>query len=163
MLQIRIAVESDLVEITEIYNEAILNTTGTFDTEIKNVAEQEGWFKNREYEHPVLVAEIEGVIAGWASLNKYSDRFAYRQTAENSLYIKKAYQGQGVGKALLKSVLEEGQKRGLHTVLARITEGNEVSIRLHESEGFVLVGTMKEVGKKFDRLLDVHLLQKVFS
>ncbi len=163
MLEIRIAVEPDLAEITEIYNEAILYTTATFDTEVKNVAEQEGWFKNRDVEHPILVAELDGVIVGWASLNKYSDRCAYQQTAENSLYIKNGYRGQGVGKALLKRLLQEGQNRGLHTILARITEGNEVSIKLHEAEGFVLVGTMKEVGKKFNLLLDVHLLQKIFS
>jgi phosphinothricin acetyltransferase len=63
----------------------------------------------------------------------------------------------------LGALIEEGEKAGLHTILARIAEGNETSLALFKSEGFETVGVMKEVGRKFGKLLDVHLLQKIYS
>lgn len=162
MLQIRPATEKDIAAITDIYNDAILNTTATFDTEQKTIDERLVWFRNHDANHPVIVAEMKGDVIGWASLSKWSDRCAYDSTAEVSVYVHKNFRDQGIGKKLLEVITIEGKERGLHTLISRISEGNEKSIYLHERLGFVTIGTLKEVGKKFGKLLDVHMLQKVY-
>jgi len=163
MLTIREAKLPDLGAITEIYNEAILKTVATFDTETKTLEEQESWFAEHGPKYPMIVAEQDGIIVGWASLSMWSDRCAYSDTAEGSLYVKEEYQGKGIGRKLLEAIIRAGQKAGLHTVVARITGGNEASIHLCESVGFEHIGVMKEVGRKFGKLLDVNLMQKIYD
>ena len=159
---IRKALENDLPMITEIYNDAIKMTTATFDTTPKTMEEQRLWFQDHGPKNPIMVAEQDGVIIAWGSLSKWSDRCAYTDTAEVSLYVTEPYQGKGIGTRLLTQLLNEGKKQGLHAVIARITEGNTHSLSLHESLGFFRIGTMKEVGVKFGKRLDVHLLEKLF-
>ena len=125
--------------------------------------EQEIWFTNHQPRHSVLVAEKDGVVVGWAALSKWSDRCAYSDTAEVSLYVKKENQGKGIGRQLLKALIKEGRNIGLHTVIARIAEGNQASIHLFKSENFETIGIMKEVGRKFGKLLDVYLMQKMYD
>jgi L-amino acid N-acyltransferase len=163
MIQIRMAQRKDIPLITKIYNEAILRTTATFDTTPKTLEEQQTWFEDHGAKNPVMVAELDGRVVGWGSLSKWSDRCAYTDTAEISLYIGEEHQGKGIGKNLMKKILEEGDKQGLHVVIARITEGNKVSVTLHESIGFFHIGVMKEVGMKFGKRLDVYLMEKVFE
>ena len=163
MLTIREATLPDLGAITEIYNEAILKTVATFDTQTKTVEEQKSWFAEHGSKYPMLVAEQDGYVVGWASLSMWSDRCAYSDTAEGSLYVKEEYQGKGIGRKLLEAIIRAGQKAGLHTVVARITGGNEASIHLCESVGFEHIGVMKEVGRKFGKLLDVNLMQKIYD
>ncbi len=163
MLSIRDALIEDLPGITAIYNEAILETVATFDTEPKTSDEQKEWFAQHGEKNPIIVAEDSGVVVGWAALSKWSDRCAYSDAAEISVYVKTEHQGKGIGRELMKAILERGQKARLHTVLARIAEGNEVSVRLHKEMGFQDIGIMKEVGKKFGRLLDVYLMQKIYD
>ena len=163
MLIIRQAKIEDLSSITDVYNEAIEKTVATFDTTPKTLEEQKNWFTNHGPKNPILVAEKEESILGWASLSKWSDRCAYSDTAELSLYIKEKYRGQGIGRKLLEAIIQEGKKTGLHTVIARITEGNETSIHLHETVGFFHIGIMKEVGQKFEKRLDVYLMQKILN
>jgi L-amino acid N-acyltransferase YncA len=163
MLKLRSARMEDLDSITDIYNEAIIKTAATFDTELKTADDQKKWFDDHGSKNPILVAELNGVIVGWASLNKWSDRCAYSDTAEISLYVREDHQGKGIGRRLIESIIEEGKSAGLHTIIARITEGNESSIHLHRSVGFTPIGTMKEVGKKFGKRLDVFLMQKIYK
>jgi phosphinothricin acetyltransferase len=160
--RIRKANLSDLDAITGIYNEAILTTDATFDTEPKTVAEQRVWFLNHGPRRPILVAEADKAVVGWASLSEWSGRCAYADTAEISIYIKQEFRGKRIGKRLMDAVLAKGEKVGLHTVIARITSGNGVSIHLHEYAGFEHIGIMREVGRKFGRLLDVCLMQKIY-
>lgn len=162
-MKIRPAVLKDLDKITEIYNEAILETVATFDTQPKTMQEQEGWFKEHGPKNPILVAEQDGDIVGWGALSKYSVRCAYSDTAEISLYVKKEYQGKGFGTKLIDEIIKKGEKAGLHAVIARITEGNKQSIHLHKSVGFEHIGIMKEVGLKFGKRLDVYLMQKNYK
>ena len=163
MLKIRKATLKDLKEITKIYNEAILKTVATFDTEIKSLKEQKIWFENHGFKNPILVAEQNKLVVGWGSLSQWSDRCAYSDTAEISLYVKEKYQGQGIGKKLMESLIIEGKKVGLHTIIARITQGNKLSIHLHEKFGFEHIGIMKEVGQKFGKRLDVYLMEKIYK
>jgi len=161
-LLVRPAKLSDLKAITEIYNEAILTTNATFDIELKTVAEQRVWFKHHGPRQPILVAELDGAVVGWASLSEWSDRCAYTDTAEISVYIKQEYRSQGIGKKLMTAIMREGERIGLHTVIARITEGNQSSIHLHKEAGFEDIGVMREVGRKFGQLLDVRLMQRIY-
>lgn len=160
---IRKAKAPDLLAINNIYTESALHNTATFDTQAKTLAERKAWFEQHGDSHPILVAEKDQEIVGWASLSLWSERAAYGGTAEISLYIASNFHRQGIGKKLMTEILRAGQNAGLHTVLARITAGNEVSLKLHYDFGFSEVGVLKEVGKKFGKLLDVHLLQKMFD
>jgi L-amino acid N-acyltransferase len=159
---IRRATNADVPAITGIYNEAILNTDATFDNETKTAAEQEIWFKRHDAKHPVLVAVHDSEVVGWASLSEWSSRCAYAGTAELSVYIGAEHRNRGIGKRLMEETLSAGRQCGLHTVLSRVTEGNASSIHLHLLAGFENVGTMREVGFKFNRLLDVRIMQKIY-
>ena len=163
MIKVRKACINDINDITQIYNEAILKTIATFDTEIKTVDEQKIWFKQHGSKNPIIVAEYGGKIAGWASLSSWSDRYAYSDTAEISVYVKKEFQKKGIGKKLMDEIVKLGEKSGLHTLIARITSGNKVSVNLHKMVGFEHIGIMKECGYKFGKRLDVYLMQKVYK
>lgn len=162
MCTIRKAKISDLNAITEIYNEAIRTTTATFDTEPKTEDEQKVWFNSHGPRYPILVAESNGIIVGWASLSKWSDRCAYSGAAEVSLYVKGEFRGKGIGRKLMEAIISEGKRVDFHTVIGRIAEGNDVSIHLAESVSFLHIGIMREVGRKFGKLLDVYLMQKIY-
>ncbi len=163
MLTVRSATLQDLGAITEIYNAAILTTVASFDTEPKTDAEQKRWFDHHGTKYPILVAEQDNLIVGWASLSLWSDRGAYSETAEASLYVREGHQGRGIGRKLSEALIQEGRKAGLHTLIARIADGNEASIHLAESAGYSHIGVMKECGRKFGRLLDIHLMQYIYE
>ncbi len=163
MITIRPATASDIRWITQIYNEAIQNTTATFDTERKTLDDRTKWFDDHDEKHPVLIAEIENEVVGYASLSKWSDKCAYDGTAEVSVYIDRNHRSKGVGKKLLEVLTIAGKNAGLHNLISRITEGNLSSIHIHELYGFEHIGVMREAGIKFGKLLDVHLMQKLFN
>jgi L-amino acid N-acyltransferase YncA len=163
LIATRLATEDDLGSIMDIYNEAILFTTATFDTEIKDLKDRLRWFRNRDENFPVIVALYQGKIAGYAALNKWSDRKAYDITAEISVYVHSLYRGKGIGKLLIQTIIAIGEQTRLKTIIARITEGNDHSIYLHERNGFQLIGTLRKVGQKFGKLLDVTMMQKVYE
>lgn len=160
---IRRATEEDAAAIADIYNEAILTTTATFDTETKTVAERRSWLQSHGERHPVLVAVVGGVVVGWASLTSWSDRCAYADTAETSFYVHSTHRGRGIGRRLKQEIIREACRLDYHTVIARVAAGSAASFHLNESEGFVLVGTLREVGRKFGKLLDVHIFQKMLN
>ena len=163
MVTIRRAILADAAAIAEIYNEAILTTTATFDTEPKTPEERLTWLQAHDDRHPVLVAVMNDRIVGWASLSEWSDRSAYADTAETSFYVHSTQRGHGIGRTLKEALIEEARRLGFHTLIARVAEGSSASLHLNESTGFVHVGTLKEVGRKFGKLLDVHILQKMLG
>ena len=163
MITIRRAKLSDAASIAHIYNEAIASTTATFDTEPKTVEERIEWLKSHDDRHPILVAEVDGAVVGWASLTRWSDRTAYADTAESSFYVHSTHRGCGIGRKLKEAIIDEARRLKYHTLIARITEGSTESLHLNESTGYVHVGTLKEVGRKFGKWLDVHILQKMLD
>jgi phosphinothricin acetyltransferase len=163
MMNIRFATESDQQAIMDIYNDAVQNTTATFDTEPRSLQNQMEWFRKHKKNHPVFVAEENNNVLGWASLSPWSDRCAYDTTVEVSVYIHKDSRGRGIGSKLLEVVTKEGRKVNNHTVISRITQGNEVSIHIHEKLGYHHIGVMKEVGFKFGKFLDVHMMQLTYD
>jgi len=158
-LTIRPAYETDNEAILAIYNDAVATTTATFDLEPRTAEEQAAWFEEHVPPHPVIVAEEEGRVIAWASLSPYAVRPAYRFAAELSVYVDKDARRHGAGERLLRELMTLGSMFGLHTLVGRITEENEASIRLVEKLGFKRTGLLEEVGYKFDRWLNVALYQ----
>lgn len=159
---IRPATVADLPGILEIYNEAILNTTATYDLEVQGLEQRQAWFEAHQrddYAVFVAVSEAQQVV-GWSALNRYRDRMGYRFTAENSVYVAAEQRGRGIGTRLLPPLIEAAQRRGLHTILAGIDAENTASLRLHTRFGFEQAAHFREVGFKFGRWLDVIYLQR---
>ena len=163
MFIIREANKLDISEIAAIYNEAVLNSTATFDTEIKSFENRQEWFINRDENLPVIVAEKHGKVVAYASLNKWSEKKAYNITAEISLYVAPEKRGMGIGNQLVEIITEIAVGTKLHSIVARITEGNEQSIHLHKKNGFEVIGVMKKAGMKFGKILDVTLMQRMLK
>ena len=170
--------KDDALAITAIYDDAVRTTTATFDTEPKTVADRAAWLATHDERFSAFIAEekawtgrIEpfaeddippsaacaGGVLGWASLSRWSDRAAYDGTGETSFYVRPDARGRRVGSLLMGALLAHSRTAGFHVLLARIVTGNQASERLHERSGFVRVGVMHEVGKKFGRWLDVGL------
>jgi L-amino acid N-acyltransferase len=159
--RVRPARAADAEAIRAIYNDAVASTTATFDTEPRSVTGQRAWMREHARPYLVLVAEVEETVVGWASVSAWSTRRAYAGTAEVSEYVEVGHRGRGIGRCLLAELVDRADRRGFHTLLARVADGNEASLRLHARNGFRTVGVMREVGWKFGRRLDVHLLQRM--
>jgi phosphinothricin acetyltransferase len=126
------------------------------------LTEQQRWIEDRAGAHAVLVAEEAGRVAGFASLSPYRDRPAYATSVEDSVYVHADFQGAGVGRLLLAELIEVATVHGFHAMFARIAGGDvSASQRLHESLGFEVVGTEREVGRKFGRWLDVVVMERL--
>lgn len=162
-LTVRVAEARDLEVIADIYNDAIMNSVATFDTEVWTLARAQEWLREHAHPYAALVAEGEGDVVGWASLSSYRDKPAYRYSAEDSVYVRDGRQGAGVGAALLARLMEVARENGFRTVFARITAPNPASVRLHERFGFALVGVERDVGYKFERWLDVIVMQALMD
>ena len=160
---VREASEADVPAILEIYNDAILNTIATFDTEPQTLEEKLAWFRETQHPYVVLVADRPGEVIGWASLRRFRQKAAYRYTAENSVYVRKDCFGEGIGAALMWRLVASGAANGFHTIIAGIAGDNPASVRLHERLGFEVVGTEREVGYKFERWVDVTWMQKMLG
>lgn len=159
MVVIRNAAIQDLPEILEIYNEAIRNTTATFDLEEETIDNRRVWFNKYGDKFPLIVADIDGKVVGYSCLNPFRDKPAYSKTTELSIYIHSSNRGYGVGSSLMKEILHQASILGYHTVIGGITAGNLASVKLHEKYGFTLVGSFKEVGCKFGEWQDVDFYQ----
>jgi L-amino acid N-acyltransferase len=160
---IRSAAEADLEAILDIYNEQVLNATATFDIEVRSMDAQREWVKQFEPPYLLLVAENDREVVGWGCLHPFGGKPGYRFTTENSVYVRSDLRRSGVGKALLEALVEAGAANGFHTIIARIAGDNPASVRLHESLGFEHIGHEREVGRKFDRWLDVVIMQRMLS
>jgi len=152
---IREATLQDCPRISEIYNEAVRTSTASFALVEESLADREAWFAQHGPQHPVFVAEVDGEVAGWASLSRYQVRGGYRFTVESSIYIASTYHRRGIGLALMQRVQETARGLGYHSIIAGITAEQTASVGLQERLGFTKVAHFREVGYKFDRWLDV--------
>ena len=162
-MEIRPATRVDLPGILEIYNDAVLTTTATYDYEPRTLEHRTAWFEDHERTNfPIFVAISEtGKLVGWSALNRFHDRIGYRFTTENSVYIAADHRGRGLGKLLLAPLIDAARDLDLHAILACIDATNEASIRLHARFGFERVGLFKQVGFKFGRWLDVAYMERL--
>jgi len=162
-IQIRLAKQKDAKAIQEIYNHEVRNSTATFDLVERTTQQQEEWLDERSGAFSVLVAEMGSKILGFASLSPYKARAAYRTTVEDSIYINEEFRNQGIAGELLSHLLEVAESSGFHAVIARIGGANEASIHLHQRFGFEIVGTEKEIGRKFGKWQDVVVMQTIIN
>jgi phosphinothricin acetyltransferase len=146
---------SDCKSITDIYNYYIETTVITFEEVPLTVPEMQNRVNEIREHFPYLVYEENGEILGYAYVDAFHSRSAYRFTLEDSIYLRNGCQGKGMGRALFDALLNEVKKRDTHSIMAKIALPNERSIKLHEAFCFKNVGTLKEVGRKFDKWLDV--------
>ena len=157
----RRATINDAEAIRRIYNLEVTTSTVTFDMVPRTLEEQQAWLIDRRGAHAVLVAEADGEIWGFGSLSPFRERAAYNTTVEDSVYVDRARQGQGVGKGLLAALVDTATSHGFHSVVARIVGGHDASIALHAALGFDHVGVEKEVGRKHRKWLDVVIMQRM--
>jgi phosphinothricin acetyltransferase len=163
-LNIRDAGEADLGAILSIYNDAVRDTTAIFNEVIVDLDNRRQWMADRQGRgYPVIVAEVDGRTVGYASFGDWRPHDGYRHTREHSIYVDEAWRGRGIGKALLAALIERARAARVHVLVGCIEAGNTGSIGLHQSLGFRHVGTFREVGRKFDRWLDLACLELVLD
>jgi len=159
-VKIRAARSSDIEAVNEIYNDEVARGTSTFDTEPRVGDRAREWFESHLSDtYPLLVAEEEGELLGWASLTPWSPRGAYGRTVEGSLFVRPGDRGRGIGRALNEALLKRARAAGHGVLIARIERGNVASRRLLLSSGFASIGVMRRVGEKFGKLLDVEMFE----
>lgn len=161
---VRDATDADLPGILALHNLAIVETTTKWLSEPSDLAERRAWLATRRAAgDPVLVAEVDGSFAGYANYAQFRPYDGYRHTMENSVYVVDSFQGRGVATALLTELLGRARHAGVHVMVAGIESGNTTSIALHRKFGFDVVAQMPEVGRKFDRWLDLTLMQLILA
>jgi phosphinothricin acetyltransferase len=160
---VRPATVADAGAIVEIYNREVTETTATFDLVPRTLEEQQAWLSARSG----AFAAIVGVdvasrrVVGFAALSPYKERAAYRTTVEDSVYVHRDFNGRGIGKVLLGELVQVARASGFHSIIARIEATGAASRALHAACGFELVGVEREVGRKFNRWLDVAVMQRL--
>ncbi|MFL6060264.1 MAG: GNAT family N-acetyltransferase [Marmoricola sp.] len=157
-ITIREATEADLPYVAEIYTYESLHAYSTFETEERPA---EVWAHKLGTGDPFLVAVDGGQVLGFAYASPFRDRPAYHRTREVSVYLHRAARGEGLGARLYDALLPRLVEAGFHTALALIALPNKASVALHENAGFELAGTMREVGDKMERMIDVGIYQKM--
>lgn len=160
-MEIRKAKIEDVEEMLAIYNDEIVHGVATFDIQEKTVEEWKQWFLAHQGSKVILVCEIENHIAGYASLSEYNHKEAFSLTHELSIYVNKKDRHQHVASCLMEKIIEIAKEKNVHTIVSLITQGNEVSIHLHEKFGFTYCGTIKEVGFKFSQYLGIDFYQLI--
>jgi L-amino acid N-acyltransferase YncA len=160
MTLLRDATEADLPIILEIYNDAVANTTAIWNEVLVDLQNRKEWFAARKAKgFPVLVAELDGKVAGYASYGDWRAFDGYRHTVEHSVYVHRDARGGGIGRMLMQELIARAASNGVHVMIAAIESENAASIRLHETLGFRIAGKFSEVGTKFGRWLDLTCME----
>ena len=164
-LSIRPATPADIAAITRIYAEAVRHGTASFELEPPDEVEMARRFRSLlEGGYPYLAAETGGTLVGYAYAGPYRPRPAYRFSVEDSVYIDTGAQRRGIGRALLSRLIEAAERRGFRQMIAVIGDSAQTaSIALHRALGFRMIGTIENVGFKFDRWLDTVLMQRALG
>ncbi len=162
---IRPAAATDIAVITDIYAQAVLHGTASFEIEPPGEAEMARRQRALiDGGYPYLVAEIDGAIAGYAYAGPYRARPAYRWSVEDSIYVARDRHRRGVGASLLAGLIADAEQRGFRQMIAVIGDSRQLpSIELHRAAGFRLIGTIENVGFKFGRWLDSVLMQRALG
>ena len=163
MSTIRDVTEADLPGILAIYNEVIRTSSAVYTETETTLEERQAWLTQRNgLGYPVLVAEdsADGSVLGYSTFGDFRPWPGYRHTIEHSVYIRGDARGRGLGKLLVEPLFERAASLGKHVMVAGIDAANPASIRLHQKLGFEQVGTLREVGTKFGRWLDLVFMQR---
>ncbi len=155
----RLATLADAPAVMAIYNAEVENQVSTFDLVARTLDEQRRWLAQRSGAFSAVVAVLDDEVVGFASLSPYKERAAYRTTVEDSVYVSREHPRLGIGRTLMEHVIDIARDSGFHSIIARIEASGTASRALHEACGFELVGIEREVGRKFNRWLDVAIMQ----
>lgn len=153
---------ADVPVITDIFNHSIAHFDANWDYEPNSIETRQGWYKSTiAQDCPVLVArdKADGQVICVGSYAPFRAKAGYFWTVENSVYVADGHKGKGVGRAMLKALLQDAKRRGKHSMVAAIGANQAVSLKLHASEGFVEVGRIKEAGFKFEKWLELVYMQ----
>ncbi|MGV8843152.1 MAG: GNAT family N-acetyltransferase [Pseudomonas sp.] len=162
-MPIRDAVAADLPGILLIYNDAVLHSTAIWNETEVDLANRRDWLAERNTAGwPVLVArDAAGHVLGYANYGSWRSIEGFRHTVEHSVYVRAEQRGQGLGALLLQALIARASNSGVHVMVAAIERENAASIRLHQRLGFVISGQMPQVGRKFERWLDLTFMQLI--
>jgi len=160
---IRSATAADAGAIATIYNQGIEDRLATLETELRDADERRRWLSDRGSRHPVLVAEADGQIVGWASLNRFNPRAAYDHVADLSVYIERAWRGRGVGRRLLDVLERAARDIGYHKLVLSAFPFNAAGMTLYERVGFRTVGIYREQGRLDGQWVDTIVMEKLLS
>jgi L-amino acid N-acyltransferase YncA len=158
---VRSATEADAAAIAEIYNQGIEDRMATFETELRSAEDRLAWLRSVRGRYPVVVAEAEGAVVGWAGAGPYRARACYQGIGEFSVYVRRDCRGRRVGDVLLPALIAESERFGLWKLLSRIFLFNEASRALCRKHGFREVGVYEKHGKLDGRWLDVVIVERL--
>ena len=160
-LTIRDAAPSDAEVIATIYNQGIVDRIATLETEERPPEERLEWLAARGPRHPVLVAEVDGTVVGWGSLNQFNPRKAYDFVVDFSVYIQRGWRGKGVGSAVLHALIARARHLGYHKMVLAAFPWNTAGMALYEKHGFRPVGIYKEQGLLDGKWVDTIVMEKM--
>jgi L-amino acid N-acyltransferase len=151
--------------ILAIYNEAIATSTALYEYQPRTLATIETWFKTKaEDNYPIIgMEDSSGNLMGFATYGTFRPYAAYQYSVEHSVYVDAQFRNRGVGKRLLQEIISLAKQQNYHTMIGGIDGSNKISIKLHQSLGFVHCGSIKEVAFKFDRWLNLEFYQLLLS
>jgi phosphinothricin acetyltransferase len=161
--RIRGAALADAAAICLIYNQGIEDRVATLETELRTPEERVEWLRARDARHPVLVAEAEAGVVGWASLNVFNARRAYDHVADLSLYVEREWRGRGVGSRLLEALIVGARDLGFHKLVLAAFPWNEAGLRAYRRAGFRDVGIYREQGRLDGRWVDTIVMEKILD
>ncbi|MFJ4221537.1 GNAT family N-acetyltransferase [Curtobacterium luteum] len=154
----------DLDVVHALHVDAVLHSTAIWQDEPHPRGYFDAWLADRQAAGlPVLVAEVDGAVAGYVTYSAFRPHDGYRHTVEHSVYVVPAFRGRGIARTLMAALVDHARAAGVHVMMAGICSSNTGSIALHERLGFVTVGVLPEVGRKFDRWLDLTLMRLPLS
>ena len=160
-IQIRVATVADAAAIAEIYNQGIEDRVATYETEPRSAEDRKAWLRTIAGRYPVVVAEVDGQIVGWAGAGPYRPRECYRGIGEFSMYVHRAWRGRGMGGLLLSALINEAERLGFWKLLSRIFPFNEASRALCRKQGFREVGVYEKHARLDGHWLDVVIVERL--
>jgi len=158
---IRGAALSDAAAICEIHNQGIVDRVATLDTTLRTPDDVRSWLADRGPRRPVIVADVDGAVAGWASLNRFNPRAAYDHVADFSVYVDRASRGKGIGRRLLDRLVELARECGYHKMVLSALASNDAGIALYTRAGFARVGVYHEQGVLDGAWVDTLIMEKL--
>jgi L-amino acid N-acyltransferase YncA len=153
--------ETDLHSILEIYNQGIIDRIATLEEAPKDEAYIKEWFEKHSGRYKAIVAEVEGQIVGWASLNQYNGRSAYNGVADISVYISRDFRGKGIGKILLRELESTAKENGFHKMVLFTFPFNQLGQGLYNKMGLREVGIFQNQGILDGQFVDVMAMEKL--
>ena len=160
-ITIRGAIAGDAPAICDVYNQGIEDRDATLETRLRTADEQRAWLESRDDRHPVIVAESDGGIVAWGSLNVFNPRPAYDHVADFSVYVARHARGSGVGRRIVEALIAAARDIGYHKMVLSAFEWNTPGMVLYERMGFRRVGVYREQGLLDGRWVDTVIMEKL--